>query len=192
MPRVRRGRGAGGDPHVSQPSAEVSSLPHVPYSDSWLEQQQVFLHSVTESRHAKNQEGMEHRHEERKNKLWMASLDFCTLGHHFSPFHKGFEDFSRRRIQSGVFKNPFPPCRVSQSSKKVLERCGVFLLVPKPPQSGRTSQLVAGLRVPDDHQVVDIEDQRGGALRGARDAVLRIFEAQELLHVATANFQGPT
>src|SRR5437868_15349610 len=39
------------------------------------------------------------------------------------------------------------------------------LLVPKPPQSGRTSQLVAGLRVPDDHQVVDIEDQGGGAVR---------------------------
>src|SRR5437868_3392200 len=56
-----------------------------------------------------------------------ASLDFCTLGHHFSPFHKGFQDFSRRRIQSGVFKNPFPPCGVSQSSKKVLERCGVCL-----------------------------------------------------------------
>src|SRR5437588_12765300 len=70
---------------------------------------------------------------------FVPRLDFCTLGHHFSPFHKGFQDFSRRRIQSGVFKNPFPPCGVSQSSKKVLERCGVFLLVPKPPQSGRTN-----------------------------------------------------
>jgi len=51
---------------------------------------------------------------------------------------------------------------------------------------------MAGLGVPDHGQVIDIENERGGTLRGAGDAVLRIFEAQELFHVAKANFQRPT
>ena len=50
---------------------------------------------------------------------------------------------------------------------------------------------MAGLGVPDDGQVIDVENERGGTLRGAGDAVLRIFEAQELFHVAKANFQRP-
>jgi len=41
------------------------------------------------------------------------SLDFCILRCQFCPFHKGLQDFSRRRIQSGVFKYPFLPSRKS-------------------------------------------------------------------------------
>src|SRR5947207_7377288 len=50
---------------------------------------------------------------------------------------------------------------------------------------------MAGLGVPDHGQVIDVENERGGSLRGAGDTVLRIFEAQELFHVAKANFQRP-
>ncbi len=67
----------------------------------------------------------------------------------------------------------------------------MFLLVPEPLQHGLRGEFVAGLRVPEDHQIVDVEDQRSGALRGAGDAILRIFEAQELLRVTKANFQRP-
>src|SRR5271165_5154124 len=59
---------------------------------------------------------------------WISAvprLDFCILRCQFCPFHKGLQDFSRRRIQSGVFKYPFLPSRKSQSSENILERCGV-------------------------------------------------------------------
>jgi len=38
-----------------------------------------------------------------------TSLEFCTLHHHFCPFHKGLQDFSRMRIQGGVVKNLLLP-----------------------------------------------------------------------------------
>ena len=41
-------------------------------------------------------------------------------------------------------------------------------------------------------QIVDKEDQGGGACSGFGHAVLRVFEAQKLFDVAKANFQGPT
>ena len=50
---------------------------------------------------------------------------------------------------------------------------------------------MAGLGVPDHGQVIDVENERGRTLGGLRDAVLRIFEARELFHVAKANFQRP-
>jgi hypothetical protein len=47
------------------------------------------------------------------------------------------------------------------------------------------------LGVPQYDQVVDIEDQGGGALRGLGDTVLWILETEELFHIAEADFQGP-
>ena len=42
-----------------------------------------------------------------------SSLEFCILCERFRPFHKGLEDFSCVRIQSGVAENPFLPGRVT-------------------------------------------------------------------------------
>jgi hypothetical protein len=45
--------------------------------------------------------------------------------------------------------------------------------------------------VPQEYQVVDIEDQGSGSLSGLGDSVLRVFKPEELLHVAEADLQGP-
>ena len=42
-----------------------------------------------------------------------ASLEFCILCQRLRPFHKGLEDFSSVRIQSGVAENPLLPSRVT-------------------------------------------------------------------------------
>ncbi len=48
-----------------------------------------------------------------------------------------------------------------------------------------------GLRVPEQYQIIDVEDQGSGSLSGFGDSVLRIFKAEELLHVAEADLQWP-
>src|ERR1700730_13524628 len=48
------------------------------------------------------------------------------------------------------------------------------------------------LRVPEQDQIIDKEDQGCGACRGLSHPVLRIFEAQKLFDVVEAYFQGPT
>ena len=40
-------------------------------------------------------------------------LEFCILCQRLRPFHKGLEDFSSVRIQSGVAENPLLPSRVT-------------------------------------------------------------------------------
>jgi len=42
-----------------------------------------------------------------------ARLEFCILCQSFRPFHKGLEEFSGVRIQSGVAENPLLPGRVT-------------------------------------------------------------------------------
>ena len=51
---------------------------------------------------------------------------------------------------------------------------------------------MSGLRVPEQDQIIDIEDQGSGARGCLRHSVLRIFEAEKLLDVAETNLQGPT
>jgi hypothetical protein len=48
-----------------------------------------------------------------------------------------------------------------------------------------------GLGVPQQHQIIDVEDQRSGSLSGFGDSILRIFKTGELLHVTEADFQWP-
>jgi hypothetical protein len=43
---------------------------------------------------------------------------------------------------------------------------------------------MAGLCVPQQDQIIDIEDQGSGSLRGFGDTVLRVFQAEELFDVA--------
>jgi hypothetical protein len=43
----------------------------------------------------------------------LPSLEFCILRQRFCPFHKGLEDLSSVRIQSGVAENPFLPGRMA-------------------------------------------------------------------------------
>ena len=50
---------------------------------------------------------------------------------------------------------------------------------------------MARLRMPEQDQIVDIEDQGSGACGCLRHPVLGIFEAQELFDVAEADLQGP-
>jgi len=45
--------------------------------------------------------------------------------------------------------------------------------------------------VPQQNEVIDIEDRRSSSLSGAGDAILRVFKAEELFHVAEADFQRP-
>jgi hypothetical protein len=45
--------------------------------------------------------------------------------------------------------------------------------------------------VPQQYEVIDIEDQGSGALSGLGDSILRVFKAEELFHVAEANLQWP-
>ena len=51
---------------------------------------------------------------------------------------------------------------------------------------------MSGLRVPEQDQIIDIEDQGSGARGRLGHPVLGIFKAQKLLDVAEANLQGPT
>jgi hypothetical protein len=44
-----------------------------------------------------------------------------------------------------------------------------------------------GLRVPQQHEIIDVEDQRSGSLSGFGDSILRIFKTEELLHVTEAD-----
>jgi len=67
---------------------------------------------------AAKERGAKFRAEKKKGKgrfgeKSFARLDFCILRCQFCPFYKGLQDFSRRRIQSGVFKYPFLPTRKS-------------------------------------------------------------------------------
>src|SRR5450631_2394998 len=48
------------------------------------------------------------------------------------------------------------------------------------------------LGVPEQDQIVDIEDQGSSPCSGLGHPILRIFETQKLFHVAEANLQGPT
>src|SRR5260370_32148199 len=48
-----------------------------------------------------------------------------------------------------------------------------------------------GLSVPQQYEVIDIEDKGSGSLSGFGDAILRVFKAEELLHVAEADLQWP-
>src|ERR1700687_1582769 len=50
---------------------------------------------------------------------------------------------------------------------------------------------MSALRVPEEDQVVDKEDQGSSACSRLSHPVLRVFEAQELLDIAEANLQGP-
>ena len=45
--------------------------------------------------------------------------------------------------------------------------------------------------MPQQYEVIDIEDQGSGSLSSLGDAVLRIFKAEELLHITKADLQGP-
>ena len=64
--------------------------------------------------------------------------------------------------------------------------------IPQAIEGGLRCQPVSRLRVPEQDQIIDKEDQGGGACGGLGHPVLGIFKAQELLDVAAANLQGPT
>src|SRR5215831_10281089 len=51
---------------------------------------------------------------------------------------------------------------------------------------------MSGLGVPEQDQIIDVEDQGSGARGSLGHPVLRIYKAQKLLDVAEANLQGPT
>ena len=45
--------------------------------------------------------------------------------------------------------------------------------------------------MPQQYEVIDVKDQGSSSLSGAGDAILRVFQAEELFHVAEAHFQRP-
>jgi len=45
--------------------------------------------------------------------------------------------------------------------------------------------------VPQQYEVIDIEDEGSGSLSGSGDSVLRVFKAEELFDIVEADFQGP-
>ena len=50
---------------------------------------------------------------------------------------------------------------------------------------------VTGQSEPQQHQIIDIENEGSGALRSRRNSVLGILESEQLLDVAKADLQGP-
>src|SRR5579859_129603 len=83
MPRFFRGCGwPCRYSHVPQPGAEVSSVHDVPHVDSWFKQQQVFLHPVMESRHARSRSIIESPYEKPDDSSWLtdAVRDSCRMG----------------------------------------------------------------------------------------------------------------
>jgi len=66
------------------------------------------------------------------------------------------------------------------------------LWIPQAVEGGPRCQSMPRLRVPEQDQIVDEEDQGRGACSGFGDPALWIFEAQKLLDVAEADLQGPT
>jgi hypothetical protein len=47
------------------------------------------------------------------------------------------------------------------------------------------------LCVPEQYEVIDIEDQGSGSLSGSGYSILRVFKTEELLDVTEADLQGP-
>ena len=45
--------------------------------------------------------------------------------------------------------------------------------------------------MPQQYEVIYIEDEGSGSLSGSGDSVLWVFKAEELFHVAEADLQGP-
>ena len=95
------------------------------------------------------------------------------------------------RVQSGVAENLFLPGGLPQISKNIFEGDRRFAVVPGPLNSGLRREEMPGLCVPEQDEVVDIEDQGSGSLSGLGDSILRIFKAEELLHIAEADLQWP-
>ena len=107
------------------------------------------------------------------------------------PLCKGLKYFSRVFIESGVAENLFLPGGLAQISKNIFERNRQLARVPGALDSGLWREEMAGLCVPQQHEVIDIEDQGSGSLGSLGDSILRVFKAEELFHIAEADFQWP-
>ena len=59
-------------------------------------------------------------------------------------------------------------------------------------ESGLWCQSMSALCVPKQDEIIDVKDHGSRACSCVGYSVLRIFEAQKLLDVAEADFQGPT
>ena len=116
---------------------------------------------------------------------------FCYLRSSFDPFSKGLKYFSRVRIQAGVGENPFLPGGIAQISQNVFEGHRGLARIPKTFDYGLRRGEMPGLRVPQQYEVIDVEDQGSGSLGGLGDSILGVFKTEELLDVAEADLQGP-
>ena len=45
--------------------------------------------------------------------------------------------------------------------------------------------------MPQQYEIIDVEDEGSGSLSGFGDAILRVFKTEELFHVAEADLQWP-
>jgi hypothetical protein len=95
------------------------------------------------------------------------------------------------RIQSGVAENLFLPCGLPQIPKNIFKRNRRFAFVPGPRDSRLRRGEISRLCVPQQYEVIDIEDEGSGSLSGAGDSVLRVFKAEKLFDVVEADLQGP-
>ena len=118
-------------------------------------------------------------------------LEFCTLCGSFDPFCKGLKDFSGACIKSGVSENLFLPGGLAEIAQDIFKRNRLLTRVPGTLDGRLWGEAVAGLSMPQQDQVIDIEDQGSGSQSGIGDSVLRVFQAEELFHVAEADLQWP-
>jgi hypothetical protein len=103
----------------------------------------------------------------------------------------GVKDFSRVCIQSGVAENPFLPGGLAESAQDIFKRNRCLSRVPGPLDGRLWGEAMAGLCVPQQGQIIDIEDEVSCSLRGLGDTVLRVFQAEELFYVAKPDLKRP-
>src|ERR1700719_2042122 len=94
-------------------------------------------------------------------------------------------------IQSGVAENLFLPGGLPQISKNIFEGNRRLAVVPGPRDNRLWREEMPGLCVPEQYEVINIENQGSGSLSGLGDSILRILKAEELLHIAEADLQWP-
>ena len=109
---------------------------------------------------------------------------FSLLCSSIDPFCKRLKDRSRVCIQSGVAESPLLQGGLAEIAQDIFKRDRSLAPVPGPLDGSLWGGAMAGLCVSRQDRVIEIEDQRSGSLRGLGDTVLRVFQAEKLLHVA--------
>src|ERR1700679_4137850 len=122
------------------------------------------LHRVRKGHAAPDFGGKSSLPEGKLVRFQVLSLDYCfaVLCSSFDPFCKGLEDFSRVCIQSGVAENLFLPGGLAEIAQDIFKGNRCLARVPRSFDRRFCGESMSGLSVPQQNQIIDIEDQGSG------------------------------